>query len=173
MDNKPDDLAFILAGRMQRRKRRGGRARWMGGVTQASQNTTTTLSPHRSPTQRTGDAGEDRALALLTARGLTLLARNLSCPLGEIDLVMRDGDTLVFVEVRARHNAQYGGAAASIVAAKQQRIVRAAHVFLPKLARQHWQDIEPACRFDVVVLEENEPVWLRAAFDAPPQDAVR
>ncbi len=70
--------------------------------------------PQRSPTQRSGDRHEAAALRLLLARGLTLLARNLRTPAGEIDLAMRDGDTLVFVEVRARRAGRYGGAAASI-----------------------------------------------------------
>jgi len=168
--DKPDDLAFVLAGRMQRRKRRGGRGRWVGAGQNAAQNaaqyTSPAASPHRSPTQRAGDAGEDRALALLVARGLTLLARNLSCPLGEIDLVMRDGSTLVFVEVRARQHRQYGGAAASVGATKQQRLVHAARFFLPTLTRQHCQGVEPACRFDVVAFDDGAPVWLRGVIDA-------
>jgi len=160
MDN-PDDLAFVLAGRMQRRKRRSARARFAGTVH------TTSAAPNgqRSPAQRAGDDGEERALALLTMHGLTLLARNLSCALGEIDLVMRENDTLVFVEVRTRSNQQYGGAAASIGADKRQRLTRAAQFFLPGLARKHWQGSEPVCRFDAVVLENGAPHWLRGALD--------
>ena len=75
--------------------------------------------------QRVGDAHEDAALRLLQARGLVLLARNLACRHGEIDLAMRDGAVLVFVEVRARRDAR-GGAAASIGAAKQRRLAQAA-----------------------------------------------
>jgi len=159
--NDSDDLAFVLAGRMQRRKRCGGRIRFISAV----HDTTVLQNPRRSPTQRAGDKGEDQALALLTAHGLTLLTRNLSCALGEIDLVMRDGDTLVFVEVRARRSQQYGGAAASIGSVKRQRLYRAAYFFLPQLAREHWRGVEPVCRFDVVALENDAPVWLRGALD--------
>jgi len=159
--DNPDDLAFVLAGRMQRRKRRSARARFVGTVHTAP------AAPHarRSPAQRAGDDGEDRALALLTAHGLTLLARNLSCALGEIDLVMREGNTLVFVEVRARRSQRYGGAAASIGPDKRQRLTRAAQFFLPQLARAHWQGREPVCRFDAVVLEHDTPHWLRGVID--------
>jgi len=157
-----DDCPFVLAGRMQKRKRRGARPRFLGGVGV----TTAANNPHRSPTQQVGDQGEDQALAFLTAHGLQLLARNLSCALGEIDLVMREADTLVFVEVRARAQHQYGGAAASVGVAKRQRLLRAARCFLPQLARQHWQGVEPPCRFDVVALDDGAPIWLRGAFDA-------
>ncbi|MEO7151548.1 MAG: YraN family protein, partial [Burkholderiaceae bacterium] len=80
---------------------------------------------------------------------------------GEIDLVMRERDgTLVFVEVRARSSSGHGGAAASIGAAKQRRIVYAAQHYLRRFAT--W----PACRFDVVVLDAGRIEWLRGAFDA-------
>ena len=102
------------------------------------------LAPRRSPTQRVGDAHEDAALRLLQARGLVLLARNLACRHGEIDLAMRDGAVLVFVEVRARRDARFGGAAASIGAAKQRRLAQAAAYWLPRLAARHWRGVPPA-----------------------------
>jgi len=115
-------------------------------------------------TKQAGDAAEDRALAYLQAAGLQLLARNYRTPGrggGEIDLVMRDaGGTLVFVEVRQRGSRSHGGAAASIGAAKQRRIVFAARHYLMRLAQQ------PPCRFDVVSVEAGAVQWLRAAFDA-------
>ena len=74
---------------------------------------------------------------------------------------MRDRDgTLVFVEVRARRDARHGGAAASVGAAKQQRLVFAARHFLRRLAAP------PPCRFDVVAVDGERIEWLRAAFDA-------
>ena len=80
---------------------------------------------------------------------------------GEVDLVMRDRDgTLVFIEVRARRDERFGGAAASIGAAKRQRLVFAASHFLRRLARP------PPCRFDVVAVDGDRIEWLRAAFDA-------
>jgi putative endonuclease len=114
-------------------------------------------------TKQAGDAAEDRALAHLAAGGLKLVARNYRTPHrggGEIDLVMRDGDTLVFVEVRKRASGRFGGAAASVGAVKQRRIVFAARHFLMRLASP------PPCRFDVVSVEAGRIEWLRAAFDA-------
>jgi putative endonuclease len=115
-------------------------------------------------TKQAGDAAEDRALAHLQAAGLQLLARNYRTPGrggGEIDLVMRDaGGTLVFVEVRQRGSRSHGGAAASIGAPKQRRIVFAARHYLMRLREQ------PPCRFDVVSVEAGAVQWLQAAFDA-------
>ena len=114
--------------------------------------------------KQAGDAAEDRALAHLQAAGLQLLARNYRTPGrggGEIDLVMRDaGGTLVFVEVRQRGSRSHGGAAASVGAVKQRRIVFAARHYLMRLAQQ------PPCRFDVVSVEAGAVEWLQAAFDA-------
>jgi putative endonuclease len=123
--------------------------------------------PRRSPMQRRGDQHEDAALRLLQAQGLVLLARNLWTRAGEIDLAMRDGDTLVFVEVRARGRTRFGGAAASIGRDKQARLARAAAQWLPELARRHWQGRQPAARFDAVVFDDGQPQWLRGAFLLP------
>ena len=107
------------------------------------------------PTTRTlGDAAEASALAYLVARGPR--ARG-----GEVDLIVRDADgTLVFVEVRARRDARHGGAAASVGAAKQRRLVFAASHYLRRFTAP------PPCRFDVVCVEGDRIEWLRAAFDA-------
>jgi len=114
-------------------------------------------------TKQRGDAAEDAALAHLQAAGLALVQRNYRTPGrggGEIDLVMRAPDgTLVFVEVRQRAGGAFGGAAASITARKQQRIVFAARHFIGHLRAA------PRCRFDVVLVEERIE-WLRGAFDA-------
>ena len=115
-------------------------------------------------TKQAGDAAEDRALAHLEAAGLRLVARNYRTPGrggGEIDLVMRDRDgTLVFVEVRRRASAAFGGAAGSVGGTKQRRIVFAARHFLTRLTQQ------PPCRFDVVGVQAGEIEWFKAAFDA-------
>ncbi len=115
-------------------------------------------------TRARGNAAEDVALAHLQAAGLALLERNYRTPGrggGEIDLVMREpGGTLVFVEVRARADASRGGAAASVGAVKQRRIVLAARHYLLR-----WRQ-PPPCRFDVVAIEGARIDWLRAAFDA-------
>ena len=115
-------------------------------------------------TKQQGDAAEDLALAHLQARGLRLVARNYRTPGrggGEIDLVMRERDgTLVFVEVRHRGQARYGGAAASVGWTKQRRIVFAARSYLMRLPAP------PPCRFDVISIEGGGIQWMRAAFDA-------
>jgi putative endonuclease len=116
----------------------------------------------RPTTKAVGDAAEDRALAHLRRAGLLLVARNYRTPGrggGEIDLVMRDGDTLVFVEVRRRSRGDHGGAAASVSPLKQRRIVFAARHFLLRRA-----GAPPPCRFDVVSVEADGVQWLRAAF---------
>ena len=154
------DTPFLLAGRMQHRKRHRSRKQAAADQRITAANDTA----RRSPSHRRGDQGEDRALELLTAHGLQLLARNLSCPMGEIDLIMRDEDVLVFVEVRARGSDRYGGAAGSIGPDKRRRLQHTAQFFLPILARRHWHGKEPACRFDVVALESTETRWLRGAL---------
>jgi putative endonuclease len=114
-------------------------------------------------TKSKGDAAEDSALVHLQAAGLKLIQRNYRTPGrggGEIDLIMRDTDgTLVFVEVRQRAGALFGGAAASISTTKRNRIIFAAKYYLMRLTRM------PACRFDVVLVENNL-TWLKAAFEA-------
>jgi len=115
-------------------------------------------------TKQAGDAAEDRALAHLLDRGLRLITRNYRTPGrggGEIDLVMREPDgTLVFVEVRRRASRSFGGAAGSIGALKQRRIVFAARHYLARLGEP------PPCRFDVISIEGDGIEWMRAAFDA-------
>lgn len=112
-----------------------------------------------------GRAAEDAALRFLESRGFALLCRNYRCRLGEIDLVMRDGASLVFVEVRARDSEDFGGAAASVGRAKQRRLVAAARHYL----MTHPGEARRPARFDVVAISghdgENSPRWIRAAFD--------
>lgn len=108
-----------------------------------------------------GRNAEDAAAAHLEAQGLSMIARNYRCRFGEIDLVMRDGRTIVFVEVRARRSSAYGGAAASITAAKREKLIAAARHYLSG------RSLLPACRFDAVLIE-GEPArieWLRNAFE--------
>ena len=115
-------------------------------------------------TKQVGDAAESAALLHLQHAGLRLLERNYRTPGrggGEIDLIMREPDgTTVFVEVRKRATAQYGGAAGSISFVKQRRIVFAARHYLMRLGTL------PPCRFDVVSVELSGVQWLRGAFDA-------
>lgn len=124
----------------------------------------TRMQTASSTTKTIGDAAEDQALHFLVAQGMRLLQRNYRTPGrggGEIDLVMRDSDgTLVFVEVRKRTSAAYGGGAASIGLTKQRRIVFAARHYLMRLGSP------PPCRFDVLVVDADQMQWLKAAFDA-------
>jgi putative endonuclease len=108
-----------------------------------------------------GDAAENLAAAFLQSAGLELVARNYHCRFGEIDLIARDGKTLVFVEVRMRSSDRFGGAAASITAAKRAKLSRAARHYLAGVARA------PACRFDALLVNgrDNSIEWLKNAFD--------
>ncbi len=115
----------------------------------------------RTRAQLDGGQAEEQAARFLAAQGLAILERNYRTRLGEIDLIARDGDTLVFVEVRRRENAHFGGAAGSIDWKKRRRLASAARHFLARLGT------EPPCRFDVVALGEGRCAWLRAAFEAP------
>ena len=109
--------------------------------------------------QAAGAAAESAAADFLAARGLRVLGRNFRVHGGEIDLVCRDGEVVVFVEVRARSRADYGGAAASITAAKQARLI---------LAARHWlaRHGEQPCRFDCVLIQAGQIEWLKNAFAA-------
>ena len=122
------------------------------------------LWPGRGTTRVRGHAAEDAALAHLLAQGLQLIERNYRTPGrggGEIDLILREpGGTLVFVEVRARADSSRGGAAASVGAVKQRRIVLAARHYLMR------HRSPPPCRFDVVAIDAERIHWLKAAFDA-------
>jgi putative endonuclease len=107
-----------------------------------------------------GQTAESRAAAFLQVNGLKLVARNWRCRFGEIDLVMQDGATLVFVEVRLRSRSDFGGAAASVTPAKQRRLLAAARQYLATLKAM------PPCRFDVVALSgSGSPEWIKNAFD--------
>lgn len=121
------------------------------------------LPKKQSPSQRIGFAYEQKAIVFLQTQGLQLLAQNLSCPLGELDAVMRDGSVLVFVEIRQRRHWQYGSAIASITPAKLLRLRRAAQFFLPQLCQRHFQRRLPRCRFDAIAFEgaEEKLIWLK------------
>jgi putative endonuclease len=124
-------------------------------------------SRSKPDTKSRGDTAEGAALVHLQAAGLRLLERNYrvcagpSRRAGEVDLIMADRDgTVVFVEVRARRDASHGGAAASVTAHKQQRLIYAAQHYLLRHASP------PPCRFDVVAIDGDKLIWLQAAFDA-------
>ena len=114
-----------------------------------------------------GRQGERLAAGHLRAAGLLELGTNYCCRYGEIDLIMEDAGTLVFVEVKTRGSSAYGGAVASVSQRKQQRLVRTAQCYLQQQYGDR-QSHPPPCRFDVVTVDcSRQPPslnWLRGAF---------
>ncbi|SEJ15099.1 YraN family protein [Pseudomonas sp. NFR16] len=119
-------------------------------------------------TRRTaGREAEAYALRHLKQHGLQLITQNWLCRRGELDLVMLDGDTVVFVEVRYRRHAGWGGALESVDFRKQEKLTLAAQSFLQSESK--WAD--SPCRFDVVAINGDPGTapalnWLKNAFDS-------
>lgn len=108
-----------------------------------------------------GALAERAAAQYLQRHGLKLVASNYRCRFGEIDLILKDGETLVFAEVRHRSSGNFGGAAASIDSRKQQRLILTAQHYLTTLSRI------PPCRFDALLLDAAENIeWVKNAFEA-------
>ncbi len=125
---------------------------------------TLTTPMAETPRQR-GAASEQLAAEYLRSKGLCVLARNLRCKCGELDLVCLDCDVLVIIEVRQRGSAEFGGALASITRCKQRKILRATQYFLQRNAA--WSAM--ALRFDVLAVQgapsgEHRLVWIKDAF---------
>ena len=115
--------------------------------------------------QARGQLAEEHAAVWLAAQGLKILARNVRCRGGELDLVCLEGNALVFVEVRLRTNSRFGCAAESITAAKRRRIIFAAKWWLIRAGRAYR---DRPCRFDAVLFDNGltaEPEWIRDAFE--------
>jgi putative endonuclease len=115
---------------------------------------------HRSVRQEAGRGWEERALAYLHRHGLQLIEQNYRCKGGELDLIMREGDSVVFVEVRQRADRHHGGPLGSITPAKVRRL---------RWAAQSWllhQPSLPPCRFDVIAIEGERIEWLRDAIES-------
>jgi putative endonuclease len=115
-----------------------------------------------------GAAAEQLAARYLQVRGLQILARNLRCKAGELDLVFLDEDVLAIVEVRQRESSRFGGALASVTWRKQRKIIRAAQFFLRR--EPLWRGL--AIRFDVLAVEglpdgAHRVEWIKDAFRAP------
>jgi len=113
-----------------------------------------------------GLAAEKLASAYLINHGLKMIVQNYHCRFGEIDLIMQDGKTLVFIEVRLRSNSKFGSAAASITPQKQQKLILTAQTYLQEFSRQHG---DCPCRFDAILMDKADAShieWLRNAFDA-------
>ncbi len=117
--------------------------------------------------RQSGCGAEQLAAQYLKTRGLELLARNLRCKGGELDLVCRDGEVLVMVEVRQRGRRDFGGALASVTLRKQRRIIRATRFMLDTVPG--WRSLR--LRFDVIGVQgqpdgAHEVVWVKDAFRA-------
>ncbi len=133
--------------------------RWLSGKQKTAKK--------RTPKRKRGDQAEQLALDYLLKNQLILLEKNFQITAGEVDLVMQDqaDGSLVFVEVRYRKNADFGGAAASVTPKKQQRIIKAALAYQQKHAPQS------SMRFDVVAIEGDNVIdnsninWIKSAFD--------
>lgn len=111
-----------------------------------------------------GNEAEALAATFLQANGLTLLERNFRCKHGEIDLIMLQGNTLVFIEVRFRSNLQYGGAAMSITSSKQDKLRRTAEFYLQSHTKLYSNAF---CRFDAILLQSlniDAIEWIQNAF---------
>jgi putative endonuclease len=110
-----------------------------------------------------GQAAEEKALGYLQGKGLRLLNRNYRCKSGEIDLVMQQNNTLVFVEVRYRQSSHFGSAAESVTSSKQRKLLLTANHYLQK------NGLDRPCRFDVVAIggkNQTEIEWIQNAFQA-------
>ncbi|MCM7221019.1 YraN family protein [Enterobacter hormaechei] len=117
--------------------------------------------PGQLSRKQTGDAWELKARRWLEGKGLRFVAANVRGRGGEIDLIMKDGQTIVFVEVCYRQSSRFGGAAASVTLAKQQKLLQTAHLWL---ARHNGSFDTVDCRFDVVAFTGNAIDWLKNAF---------
>jgi putative endonuclease len=109
-----------------------------------------------------GEAAEQIAAEYLIAQGLKLITSNYRSRFGEIDLIMQDGASLVFIEVRLRKNKRFGGAEESITASKQHKIVITAEYYLQQHGNQ-------ACRFDAILMDKADAksiTWIKNAFEA-------
>lgn len=111
-----------------------------------------------------GVKSEQQACEYLLKKSLTLIEKNYSARYGEIDLVMQDGEVLVFVEVRSRHKNNYTNALESITPSKQKKLRFTAEHYLNK----HYRNHPPMCRFDVIAIDLT-PIgfnieWIKDAF---------
>lgn len=113
-----------------------------------------------------GLQAEHRALRYLKRQGLKLLTKNFACKAGEIDLIMLNGDTLVFIEVRYRSSVSFGSVASTITRHKQGKIRRTAEIFRLKNPKHRFR----TCRFDTVAIYDNDSdpqnslEWIKSAF---------
>ena len=133
-------------------------------------NSKTPAPPQRQQRGRSARAGgyraEQRVARWLEQQGVEIMAQNYRTRLGEIDLILREDGSIAITEIRQRRSTQFGGAAASITLAKQQRLMRLAQLWL----QQHPEFRNATLRFDAIVIdgtpEAGEIRWIRRAFSA-------
>jgi putative endonuclease len=115
--------------------------------------------------QKKGSVAEDLACQYLSRQGLSVIERNYRCRVGELDLIMEDGASLVFVEVRSRRDNRYGTSAETITPTKQRRLIRAAQFFLQQ------RRLDAPCRFDIIAISQERDKlnleWIKDAFQTP------
>ncbi|CEJ67605.1 MULTISPECIES: YraN family protein [Citrobacter] len=121
-----------------------------------------TSRPRQLTSKQTGDAWESTARDWLQSKGLHFIAANVRERGGEIDLIMCEGNTTVFVEVRFRRSTQFGGAAASVTRSKQHKLLQTARLWL---ARHNGSFDTVDCRFDVLAFTGNDVEWFKDAFN--------
>ena len=119
-----------------------------------------------------GDQVEDLVVSYLLEKGLKIIAQNYLCKMGEVDIIARDKEGLIFVEVRYRKNSQFGGSVFSVNKSKQKKLIKAAAHYL----QTHRLTNKVACRFDVMAIEgkiafgmpltAEQINWIKGAFDA-------
>jgi len=124
------------------------------------------LVPDKPTSLQVGNEAETLACDYLQQRGLKLLTRNYRAPYGELDLIMRDHDHMVFVEVRFRRHLRYGSGAESVTAAKQDKLIKTALYYL----QQHPKQAKYSARFDVISISaaegQTDVEWIKDAFQA-------
>ncbi|WP_144394040.1 YraN family protein [Pleionea sediminis] len=125
-----------------------------------SKNLANSDTPVADSTLSTGKYFEQEAQKMLESQGLTLISKNFRTKLGEIDLIMQDSDTIVFIEVRYRKRANFGNASSTVSAEKQRKITLAANQYLT----EHNLHNKKPCRFDVVSFDNKECDWVKNAF---------
>jgi putative endonuclease len=109
-----------------------------------------------------GKQAEEQALRFLKTKGLTLHKANYSCKQGELDLIMADGETIVFVEVRKRKHIQYGEGSETVGASKQTKLYRAATHYL--IEKELYDKV--FCRFDIISINQAGLItWIKNAFE--------
>lgn len=110
-----------------------------------------------------GQAGEELAATWLERQGCTILHRNWTCSLGEIDLIARDETTLMFVEVKARRNLEHGHPLESVTPSKQKKLLRCAQAYLQSRGDQ---GLHPRCDAVGILLNQDPPeiTWVKNAF---------